>query len=74
MIDTTYDPEADAVYVSLARGKIAETEEIAPNVMVDRDAEGRILGIEVLTATKVLAPGTWRRARPPGSSASDAAE
>jgi uncharacterized protein YuzE len=77
MIDMTYDPEADAVYIYIAhisRGSIDRTDEIAPNVFVDRDAKGRILGIEVLTASKVLAPGDWRKARPPGTPASDAAE
>jgi uncharacterized protein YuzE len=74
MIDMTYDPEADAVYISLARGTIDGTDEIAPNVFVDRDTKGRILGIEILTASKVLAPGGWQKARLPGRPASDAAE
>jgi uncharacterized protein YuzE len=77
MIDMTYDPEADAVYITLARiarGSIDRTDEIAPNVFVDRDGKGRIIGIEVLTASKVLAPGDWQKARLPGASASDAAE
>jgi uncharacterized protein YuzE len=74
MIDMTYDPEADAIYITLSRGKIDDTEEIAPNLFVDRDEEGRILGIEVLTASKVLGPGDWQKARTPGTMSSDAAE
>ncbi len=74
MIDLTYDPEADAVSISLGRAKIAATDEIAPNVFVDRDAAGQIVGIEVLTASKVLAPGDWQKARRPGAAAADAAE
>jgi uncharacterized protein YuzE len=31
--------------------------------MVDYDAEGRIVGIELLNARKTLAPGVWLRAR-----------
>jgi uncharacterized protein YuzE len=74
MIDLTYDPEADAVYVSLGSAKIAATDEIAPNVFVDRDAAGKIVGIEVLTASRVLAPGKWQRAPHPGAADADAAE
>ncbi len=66
MPDTTHDPEADAVYIQLSDAKPVETEEVAPNVMLDFDAEGRVTGIEVLTASKVLAPGDWSRARLPG--------
>ena len=74
MSDMTYDPEADAVYISLARRGIDATDEIAPNVFVDRDSEGKIVGIEVLTASKVLAPGDWQKARMPGSKDVEAAE
>lgn len=66
MPDTTFDPEADAVYIYVGEGEVAETEEVAPNVMLDFDAEGRVVGVEVLTASKVLAPGDWTRARLPG--------
>ena len=72
--DTTFDPEADAVYIHLGEGDVAETEEVAPNVMLDFDAEGRVVGVEVLTASKVLAPGDWRLARPPGAAHAIAAE
>lgn len=37
MIDMTYDPEADAAYIHLARGKAAETKEEGPFIYdVDR--------------------------------------
>jgi len=50
MISTNYDPEADALYVRIApKGTaIAETREIEPGVMLDVDAKGAIVGIEVL--------------------------
>ena len=38
------------------------------------DADGRIIGIEILSASKVLAPGDWQNARRPGETSSDAAE
>ena len=72
MIDTTYDPEAGAVYIYLGRGKVDRTEEAGPFIDVDRD--GRVLGIEILGASKVLAPGDWRKARLPGGAGADAAE
>ena len=73
MIDMTYDPEADAAYIYLGRGKVAETREEGPFIY-DVDASGRILGIEILSASKVLAPGDWNKARRPGGAAVDAAE
>jgi uncharacterized protein YuzE len=73
MIDMTYDPDADAVYIYVARGKIERQEEAGPFIY-DVDAMGRVLGIEILSASKVLAPGDWQRARLPGASSADAAE
>lgn len=51
MITTTYDPEADALYVYLAArdAKALDTREVAPGVMLDFDARGQVIGIEVLS-------------------------
>lgn len=52
----TYDREADAAYiefVEITDGGVARTVELdkaLPGVLVDLDAEGRLLGIEVLDA------------------------
>jgi uncharacterized protein YuzE len=59
MIDMTYDPEADAVYIHLGRGKIEETAEASPFIC-DVDAVGRVIGIEILHVSQVLAPGDCR--------------
>jgi uncharacterized protein YuzE len=50
MITTSYDPDADALYVRLApKGTaIAETREVEPGIMLDMDEAGRLVGIEVL--------------------------
>ena len=50
MIRTSYDPEADAMFVWFdpQDGKSVETEEVAPGIMLDFDADGRVIGIEVL--------------------------
>ena len=43
-----YDPKADAMYIRLAAGTVAESDEIRPGVVFDFDASGRLLGIEML--------------------------
>jgi uncharacterized protein YuzE len=50
MIKTSYDPEADAMFIWLAPEgtKSAETREVSPGVMLDYDGTGRLIGIEVL--------------------------
>ena len=73
MTDMTYDPEADAVYLRLGRGKVADTREEGL-FYYDVDDLGRVIGIEILGASNVLAPGDWSRARLPGVQAPDAAE
>jgi uncharacterized protein YuzE len=73
MIDLTYDPEADAVYIYVARGNIDRQDEAGPFIY-DVDADGRIVGIEILSASKVLAPGDWQNARRPNTKSVDAAE
>jgi uncharacterized protein YuzE len=48
-----YDEEADALYILLVdeeEAAIASTVEIDPNVHVDLDPEGRVVGVEVLYA------------------------
>lgn len=54
---TIYDPEADALYVRFADTPVVESEEVANGVMLDFDADGRIVAFEVLDARKHLAAG-----------------
>jgi uncharacterized protein YuzE len=44
-----YDSEADAAYVKIADGEIADTREITDGIIIDYDAEGNILGVEILS-------------------------
>jgi uncharacterized protein YuzE len=53
---TTYDKEANALYVRFSDGKIVETEELRPGLMVDFDKDGRIVAIEMLDARTQLPP------------------
>ena len=61
MTDITYDADADAVYITVSDSNIDRTEETGPFIY-DVDAEGHIVGIEILSASKVLAPGDWKKA------------
>ncbi|WP_105316676.1 DUF2283 domain-containing protein [Thermus tenuipuniceus] len=49
----TYDPEADALYIALGEGP-ATPEEVGEGIALDWDAEGKLLGIEILDASKRL--------------------
>jgi uncharacterized protein YuzE len=46
------DHGADAVYVNLTDRPIRDSAEVADGIVVDYDAEGRIVGIEILDASK----------------------
>jgi uncharacterized protein YuzE len=48
---TLYESEADALYVRFSGTTIAESEDVSDGVVLDFDAEGRIVAIEVLDAT-----------------------
>lgn len=47
----TYDPKADAIYIRLAAGVVAETDEVRPGVFADVDATGKVLGFELLSVS-----------------------
>ena len=46
------DRGADAVYVNLTDRPIKESEEVADGIVVDYDDQGRIVGVEILDASK----------------------
>lgn len=54
MVKVEYDQKADAMYIWLRKAKYEISEELAENVIIDLDMNGRIIGIEVLDATKNL--------------------
>lgn len=47
-----YDSKTDAVYIELAKGVYEISRKVSDSVMVDEDKKGKILGIEILDATK----------------------
>ena len=49
-----YDPSTDALYIVTREGEEEEFVEISPGVNVELDSEGRVIGIEILNASKAL--------------------
>ncbi len=47
-MEITYDKEADAMYITLKKGKFFRNKVIDDNTILDLDKEGGILGIELL--------------------------
>jgi len=52
---TTYDRDADAFYVRFSDASVIESEEVSEGVILDFDAEARIVAIELIEASKHLA-------------------
>ena len=47
-----YDKQVDAMYIELAKGKYDGTRKVSDVILVDEDKNGKVLGIEILDATK----------------------
>ena len=47
-----YDSQADAAYVRLSDAEVTDSEEVRPGVVVDYDAQDRVVGIEILHVRK----------------------
>ncbi len=47
-----YDKVSDALYIKLKEGVIADSEELAPGVIVNYNERGGVVGIEVLGVSK----------------------
>jgi uncharacterized protein YuzE len=43
-----YDRESDAAYLKLRAGKVLESEEVEPGVIVDFGADEQVIGVEIL--------------------------
>lgn len=53
-----YGPASNAAYIRLSSATVLESEEVSPGVVFDFDAEGHIVGIELLDAKTQLSAGT----------------
>lgn len=49
-----YDPEANALYITLREGRIHHTEEVTERLSVDIDADGGPVGIEILDVRELV--------------------
>ncbi len=47
-----YDPAADAMYLRLAEGQVVGGDEVRDGVVLDYDADGRVLGVEILNLSR----------------------
>lgn len=47
-----YDKEADALYIAIAEANAARTHELGGGINLDYDADDRLIGIEVISASK----------------------
>jgi len=56
-----FDRETDALYVRFSDSPVAETAEVRPGVMFDYDAEGRIVAMEFLDASRTVAAGDMKK-------------
>ena len=48
----TYDPEVDALSIILSEALVEESDEAKPGVILDYDAAGNVVGLEILNASK----------------------
>ncbi len=56
-----FDPKADAAYFEISSAQVERTEEIEPGINADYDAEGHLIGIEVLSVSKRNLPETFKK-------------
>ena len=54
----TYDAKADAIAVSFAPdgARFAESEEVAPGVVLDHDERGQVISVELLNVREPVPP------------------
>lgn len=60
--EVRYDPEVDAAFITFSPGQIIESEEVRPGVVLDFDSDGRIVAMEVMSASERLAPSMLKAA------------
>ena len=57
-----FDPVADAAYFEISAAEIETTKEIEPGIIADYDADGHMVGIEVLSVSRRGLPKDLDRA------------
>jgi uncharacterized protein YuzE len=54
MMRLHYYPETDSLYVELSGRSSVDSREVAPGVVLDFDAEGRLVGIDIDHASRIV--------------------
>jgi uncharacterized protein YuzE len=49
-----YYPETDSLYIDLSEKASVDSRQVAPGVVLDFDAEGHLVGIDIDQASKVV--------------------
>jgi uncharacterized protein YuzE len=49
-----YYPDTDSLYIDLSERPSVESEEVAPGVVLDFDAAGHVVGIDIEEASKLV--------------------
>jgi uncharacterized protein YuzE len=47
-----YSHDADAIYIRLKEDRIHNTDEVTPDIIMDYDEKGNVIGIEILSASE----------------------
>lgn len=50
------DPESDVLYIRFAERPIVESEEVAKDVILALDVQGKVVGLEILNVSEKLTP------------------
>jgi uncharacterized protein YuzE len=56
-----YDPEVDAAYLTLTDSPVADSEEGKPGIVLDYEANHRVVGIEILNLRRHLPDADLKR-------------
>ena len=49
-----YYPETDSLYIDLSDKTSVETQEVAPGIVLDYDADGQLTGIDIDNASSIV--------------------
>ncbi len=51
-----FDKESDALYFRLDESRVVESEEVRPDVVLDFDERGYVVGVEILNLSQRVSP------------------
>lgn len=56
-----YDPSVDAAYLTLESGKIVDSEQVKPGLVLDFDKDDHLVGVEILRFSRRFKPNPRSR-------------